>query len=190
MARHKTINNKDDAEGVTAMTKPADIDMASAPVKSPSCEARHLEVKDSMRPCLPARKRGSPKPMEPKVVWIGHWRYKGQGQHRGGSSSRDLSKLEFKDSAHSGLLASAHGPYDSKVMDASRSSNDGGGNKDDMEGVLAVTKLDDMGMAGAPDDLSFCDARQLELKEPTHSLSKPPPDGPHTLARGLTVASL
>eukprot|EP00965_Chrysotila_dentata_P088382 2919103-Pleurochrysis_carterae.AAC.1 len=45
------------------------------------------------------------------------------------SSSRDARPLQVRDDAYSGLLARVRGSPDPKVMRASRSSRDGGGDK-------------------------------------------------------------
>eukprot|EP00965_Chrysotila_dentata_P129722 4288547-Pleurochrysis_carterae.AAC.2 len=50
------------------------------------------------------------------------------------SPSCGARQLEVKDSARSGLLARTCGLPIPKVITASYSSNDGGGDKDDMEG--------------------------------------------------------
>eukprot|EP00965_Chrysotila_dentata_P129723 4288547-Pleurochrysis_carterae.AAC.3 len=50
------------------------------------------------------------------------------------SPSRDNRQLEVKNFARSGLLTRARGLLDSNVMMDSRSSNDGGGDKNEWRG--------------------------------------------------------
>eukprot|EP00965_Chrysotila_dentata_P100674 3326621-Pleurochrysis_carterae.AAC.2 len=77
----------------------------------------------------------------------------------------DARPLEVKDDAHPGLLARVRGSPDPREMRASRSSRAGGADRHDSDGMLAVTKPSDVGMAGTPDEAPSRDAQLLEMKD-------------------------
>eukprot|EP00965_Chrysotila_dentata_P180206 5949825-Pleurochrysis_carterae.AAC.2 len=73
--RRRGGKDTDDADGVSIWTKPSGMGMAGTPNELPFCDARQLEVKDSMLSSLLARVRaGSPDPeaVEACELNIGH----------------------------------------------------------------------------------------------------------------------
>eukprot|EP00965_Chrysotila_dentata_P064581 2141361-Pleurochrysis_carterae.AAC.5 len=81
------------------------------------------------------------------------------------SSPRNARPLDVKDDAHSGILARVRGSPDSRAMRASRSNQVGGGNQDDSDGMLAVSKPSGVGKAGTPDGSPSRDAQQFAMKD-------------------------
>eukprot|EP00965_Chrysotila_dentata_P195502 6177029-Pleurochrysis_carterae.AAC.2 len=87
---------------------------------------------------------------------------------------RDTRLLKLKDDAHSGLvLARVRGSPDPRVMEASRSSRVGGGDKDHAESLTTVLRSSGLGMAGALDVSSPCDAQLPEIPDPKNKGRRP-----------------
>eukprot|EP00965_Chrysotila_dentata_P058236 1930844-Pleurochrysis_carterae.AAC.2 len=93
-----------------------------------------------------------------RIFWSGH----GRRSHL----TFRARPLEVQNDVHSGLLARVRGSTDPRAMRASLSSRVGGGGKGHSESLSTVHGSSCLGIAGALDMSSPCDAQQPKIPDP------------------------